>query len=96
MDKYPYSIFARLHLNCFGGFSRLDASYLIQHSIHVPEAPQGLIRGMVLLNCSGGMNNKAIIDDWRIKLLLPLLWLIDILLLQPAIASRLFKLVQSR
>ncbi|XP_019169954.1 PREDICTED: uncharacterized protein LOC109165577 [Ipomoea nil] len=53
-----------------------------------------LIRGLVLLNCAGGMNNKAIVDDWRIKLLLPLLWLIDFLLQQKAIASALFDRVR--
>lgn len=81
-----------LHKLC----SRRDGWSLIQPSIHLAEAPQGLLQGMVLLNCSGGMNNKAVVDDWRIKLFLPLLWLIDFLLLQQAIASRLFQRVQSR
>uniref|UniRef100_A0A6N2N245 AB hydrolase-1 domain-containing protein n=1 Tax=Salix viminalis TaxID=40686 RepID=A0A6N2N245_SALVM len=52
--------------------------------------------GLVLLNCSGGMNNKAIVDDWRIKLFLPLLWLIDFLLKQRAIASWIFERVKER
>ncbi|XP_047093090.1 pheophytinase, chloroplastic-like [Lolium rigidum] len=42
------------------------------------------------------MNNKAIVDDWRIKLLLPLLWLIDFLLKQKSIASALFGRVKER
>lgn len=42
------------------------------------------------------MNNKAIVDDWRIKLLLPLLWLIDFLLKQRPIASALFQRVKER
>jgi len=50
----------------------------------------------VLLNCAGGMNNKAIVDDWRIKLVLPLLWLIDFLLNQRPIASALFNRVKNR
>uniref|UniRef100_A0A804QPM5 AB hydrolase-1 domain-containing protein n=1 Tax=Zea mays TaxID=4577 RepID=A0A804QPM5_MAIZE len=54
------------------------------------------VRGLVLLNCAGGMNNKAIVDDWRIKLLLPLLWLIDFLLKQRPIASALFNRVKNR
>ncbi|MQL79731.1 hypothetical protein Taro_012180 [Colocasia esculenta] len=54
---------------------------------------KGLVRGLVLLNCAGGMNNKAIVDDWRIKLLLPLLWLFDLLLKQQWIASALFNRV---
>jgi hypothetical protein len=42
----------------------------------------------VLLNCAGGMNNKAIVDDWRIKLVLPLLWpLADRLPAEPAADS---------
>ncbi|KAK1568979.1 hypothetical protein Q3G72_031196 [Acer saccharum] len=55
-----------------------------------------LVQGLVLLNCSGGMNNKAIVDDWRIKLLLPLLWFIDFLLKQRVIASAIFDLVKQR
>lgn len=54
------------------------------------------MRGLVLLNCAGGMNNKAIVDDWRIKLLLPLLWLFDFLLMQKVIASYLFDRVRQR
>lgn len=54
------------------------------------------MQGLVLLNCAGGMNNKAIVDDWRIKLLLPLLWLIDFLLKQQVIASAIFERVRKR
>ncbi|XP_010682203.2 uncharacterized protein LOC104897084 [Beta vulgaris subsp. vulgaris] len=60
------------------------------------KRPRPLVRGLVLLNCSGGMNNKAIVDDWRIKLLLPLLWLIDFLLKQKAIASAIFERAKQR
>mgnify|MGYP006953310562 CR=1 FL=1 len=42
------------------------------------------------------MNNKAIVDDWRIKLLLPLLWFIDFLLKQRPIASAIFERVKQR
>ncbi|CAH9104199.1 unnamed protein product [Cuscuta epithymum] len=59
-------------------------------------ADSQLIRGIVLLNCAGGMNNKAIVDDWRIKLLLPLLLLVDFLLKQNAIASAIFSRVKKR
>ncbi|KAH9782305.1 AB hydrolase-1 domain-containing protein [Citrus sinensis] len=52
--------------------------------------------GLVLLNCAGGMNNKAIVDDWRIKLLFPLLWFIDFLLKQRPIASAIFERVKQR
>lgn len=60
------------------------------------EAPQNLVRGIVLLNCAGGMNNKAIVDDWRIKFITPLLWLIDFLLKQRKIASALFERLKTR
>ncbi|CAH9113465.1 unnamed protein product [Cuscuta europaea] len=42
------------------------------------------------------MNNKATVDDWRIKLLLPLLLLVDFLLKQNAIASAIFSRVKKR
>ena len=61
-----------------------------------PDSSRNLVRGLVLLNCAGGMNNKAIVDDWRIKLLLPLLWLFDFLLNQRIIASALFERVKKR
>ncbi|KAL5993184.1 hypothetical protein ACLOJK_014107 [Asimina triloba] len=64
--------------------------------IAAAESSHGLVRGLVLLNCAGGMNNKATVDDWRIKLLLPLLWLFDFLLKQKRIASALFVRVKQR
>ncbi|CAL4900834.1 unnamed protein product [Urochloa decumbens] len=64
--------------------------------IAAAESNREVVRGLVLLNCAGGMNNKAIVDDWRIKLLLPLLWLIDFLLNQRPIASALFNRVKNR
>nr|VDC98733.1 unnamed protein product [Brassica rapa] len=60
------------------------------------ESQRDLVRGLVLLNCAGGMNNKAVFDDWRIKLLMPLLLLIDFLLKQRGIASALFNRVKDR
>ncbi|XP_031743677.1 pheophytinase, chloroplastic isoform X2 [Cucumis sativus] len=64
--------------------------------IAASDSSRNLVRGLVLLNCAGGMNNKAIVDDWRIKLLLPLLWLFDFLLNQRIIASALFERVKKR
>ncbi|KAF3435101.1 hypothetical protein FNV43_RR22188 [Rhamnella rubrinervis] len=64
--------------------------------IAASESSQRLVRGLVLLNCAGGMNNKAVVDDWRIKLLLPLLWLFDFLLSQRGIASFFFERVKQR
>lgn len=66
------------------------------YSSNISESSRGLVGGLVLLNCSGGMNNKAIVDDWRIKLLLPLLWLVDFLLKQRSIASAIFERVKQR
>ncbi|XP_020537363.1 uncharacterized hydrolase YugF isoform X2 [Jatropha curcas] len=64
--------------------------------IAASESRQNLVQGLVLLNCAGGMNNKAIVDDWRIKLLFPLLLLIDFLLKQQVIASTIFERVKQR
>ncbi|GJV56946.1 pheophytinase, chloroplastic [Tanacetum coccineum] len=64
--------------------------------IAAADAQNSLVRGLVLLNCAGGMNNKAIVDDWRIKLVFPLLLLIDFLLKQKAIASFFFERVRQR
>ncbi|XP_010063750.2 pheophytinase, chloroplastic [Eucalyptus grandis] len=64
--------------------------------IAASESRKNLVRGLVLLNCAGGMNNKAIVDDWRIKLLLPLLWFIDFLLKQRGIASAIFERVKEK
>ncbi|XWS54408.1 hypothetical protein CRYUN_Cryun10bG0087200 [Craigia yunnanensis] len=64
--------------------------------IAASESSQNLVRGLVLLNCAGGMNNKAIVDDWRIKLLLPLLWLFDFLLKQKGIATAIFERAKQR
>lgn len=50
----------------------------------------------MLLNCAGGMNNKAIVDDWRIKILFPLLLLIDFILKQRRFASAIFERVRQR
>ncbi|KAK1433396.1 hypothetical protein QVD17_10306 [Tagetes erecta] len=64
--------------------------------IAAADAQNSLVKGLVLLNCSGGMNNKAIVDDWRIKLLFPLLLFIDFLLKQKGIASFIFERVRQR
>ncbi|KAM7508136.1 hypothetical protein LguiA_018589 [Lonicera macranthoides] len=64
--------------------------------IATADSTQSLVRGLVLLNCAGGMNNKAIVDDWRIKLLFPLLWLVDFLLKQRWVASFIFERVKQR
>ncbi|GAB4824123.1 hypothetical protein N2152v2_011169 [Parachlorella kessleri] len=59
-------------------------------SLMVSASAPDRIAGTVLLNCAGGMNNKAISDDFRIKLAMPIFLLIDYLLAQPRIARYLF------
>lgn len=50
----------------------------------------------MLLNCAGAMNNKSLIDDWRLYLLSPFLMLIDISLKTPLIANFLFERLASK
>ncbi len=40
------------------------------------------LTSLILLNCAGGLNNKGALSkaDWRIKLVLPIFWLIDAIL----------------
>lgn len=84
-----------LHLSLITLFSIFDMGYNY-YTFSEPESSKTLVQGLVLLNCAGGMNNKAIVDDWRIKLLLPLLWLVDFLLKQRGIASAIFERVKQK
>lgn len=43
-----------------------------------------------MLARTGGMNNKARTDDWRVKLAFPLFLLVDVLLKTEVIATRMF------
>lgn len=54
------------------------------------------MKGLVLLNCAGAMNNKSLIDDWRLYLLYPLLMLIDFALKTPPVAKFLFERFASK
>ncbi|EFJ39899.1 hypothetical protein VOLCADRAFT_108436 [Volvox carteri f. nagariensis] len=54
------------------------------------------VRGTVLLNSAGAMNNKGVLGDWRILALYPLLLFIDFLLSIPAVSAALFNNVRSR
>ncbi|KXZ52412.1 hypothetical protein GPECTOR_9g456 [Gonium pectorale] len=53
-------------------------------------SPRGSVRGTVLLNSAGAMNNKGVIGDWRIVAVYPLLLFIDFLLSIPAVSAALF------
>ncbi|GMH32620.1 hypothetical protein BSKO_00454 [Bryopsis sp. KO-2023] len=57
---------------------------------------KGLIKSIVLLNCAGAMNNKSLIDDWRLMIVYPLFLLIDFLLKTPPIANFLFEKYSSK
>eukprot|EP00898_Chlorokybus_atmophyticus_P001218 jgi/Chlat1/2097/Chrsp17S02835 len=60
------------------------------------EAEEGVVRGTVLMNCAGGMNNKAVMDDWRLQLAAPVLALVDVLLKRPRVARYLFDKIRDR
>ncbi|KAI3522263.1 hypothetical protein L1887_11764 [Cichorium endivia] len=103
-DGFPYTMetWAELILDFVGEIVQ-KPTVLIGNSvgslacvIAAADAQRSLVEGLVLLNCAGGMNNKAIVDDWRIKLVFPLLLLIDFLLKQKGIASFLFERVRTR
>ncbi|GLC39668.1 hypothetical protein PLESTB_001862600 [Pleodorina starrii] len=59
-------------------------------------SPQEAVRGTVLLNSAGAMNNKGVIGDWRILALYPVLLFIDFLLSIPAVSAALFNNVRTR
>lgn len=91
-----YLSFAYMHMHVAFGRS-FDFLHVSSFFIfYQPEATKKLVQGLVLLNCAGGMNNKAIVDDWRIKLLSPLLQAVDFMLKQPKLASVIFERVKQR
>jgi hypothetical protein len=49
------------------------------------DAPRDKVRGLVLLNTAGAMNNKGVVGDWRILAVYPLLLFIDFLLSIPTV-----------
>lgn len=54
------------------------------------------VKALALLNCSGGMNNKAVADDWRLKVIYPALKFVDYLLSIKWLAQRIFNAFRSR
>lgn len=62
----------------------------------VSSAPENAVKGTVLLNCAGAMNNKALVDDWRLLLAYPIFAFYDFLLKIPAVAQFLFKLASQK
>lgn len=65
-------------------------------SLMVSSSYPDKVRSVTLLNCAGGLNNKAVADDWRIKIAMPLFLLIDFLLKQPRIARYIFDSVRKK
>lgn len=53
-----------------------------------PAAPP--VHGVALVNCAGGLNNKAVSEDWRARAARPLFLLIDALLARRRVARWLF------
>jgi pimeloyl-ACP methyl ester carboxylesterase len=54
------------------------------------------VQSLVLCNCAGGLNNKALQDDWRIKLAMPIFLLIDALLMNEKIGRYLFDQIRQK
>lgn len=54
------------------------------------------VKSLILLNCAGGLNNKAIQEDWRVKLAMPLFLLIDVLLKNEQVGTYLFNKVREK
>ena len=59
--------------------------------------PPERVRGLVLVNCAGGMNNTAILDDdWRIRAVYPIILAINALLKIKPVGRFLFDKFRSR
>lgn len=54
------------------------------------------VESLILLNCAGGLNNKAIQEDWRVRLAMPLFLVIDVLLKNQKIGTYLFDKVREK
>ena len=65
-------------------------------SLMVSSSYPDKVKSVTLLNCAGGLNNKAVADDWRIRIAMPVFLLIDFLLKQPSIARYLFDTVRKK
>eukprot|EP00882_Tetradesmus_deserticola_P025252 GHRQ01027719.1.p1 GENE.GHRQ01027719.1~~GHRQ01027719.1.p1 ORF type:complete len:335 (+),score=95.79 GHRQ01027719.1:210-1214(+) len=96
-QQYTIELWAELLVDFMAEFMPETPAVLVGNSIGslscltaAAAAPEGQLAGLVLLNCAGAMNNKGVINDWRIVLALPLLLLIDLLLRTPPIARALF------
>jgi len=72
--------------NSIGSLSALMASAVL---------PDDTVRGLVLLNCAAGMNNKAVLGDWRIALAMPIFYLIDFIL-KSSIGKWLFEKIRQK
>jgi pimeloyl-ACP methyl ester carboxylesterase len=67
------------------------ASLLTAQELVTSKAELDQLKGVVLMNCAGGMNNAATLDDdWRVKLAYPIFALINALLKIKPVAEFLF------
>lgn len=71
--------------NSIGSLVSLEAARMMES-----DPNDSGVKGLALINCAGGMNNKARTDDWRVKVALPLFLLIDFVLKTRFIAKPLF------
>ncbi|WIA13226.1 hypothetical protein OEZ85_006818 [Tetradesmus obliquus] len=97
VQQYTIELWAELIVDFMAEFMPGTPAVIVGNSIGslscltaAAAAPEGQLAGLVLLNSAGAMNNKGVINDWRIVLALPLLLLIDFLLKTPPIARALF------
>lgn len=65
-------------------------------SLMVASENSDKVESLILLNCAGGLNNKALSEDWRIKLAMPIFLLIDVLLRNETIGRYLFDRIREK
>lgn len=97
-EEYGVDTWGQLLVDFLAEFCEGQAAVLVGNSVGsltclraTTLAPPGSVRGLVLLNSAGALNNKGITDDWRIKAAWPVLMLVDWLLSVKPIATRLFE-----
>lgn len=100
--QYSMELWRDLLLDFMAEFAGGKPTVLVGNSIGAlaclmvgAAAPAGSVRGTVLLNAAGAMNNKGVVGDWRILAVYPLLLLIDFLLSIPAVSAALFNNVRT-
>ncbi|KAK9820608.1 hypothetical protein WJX72_012254 [[Myrmecia] bisecta] len=68
-----------------------------QIALYVAAEQPGAVRGVCLLNCAGGMNQKGLYqDDWMISCMRPMFAVVELVLKQRSMAAWLFEKFRSR